>query len=150
MSVDLQTARHLVSSQEAFTPFALEQLEGRVYDLAPHQKIICDTLDKVISGEIKRLIINIPPGYSKTAIAVWSFVARGFAINPARNPVIPPPLAAARKAPPTRVFQSPFAEASGWKSMYGYSLRNLRYQRFCESMLNCRLPAYQNNLHAGI
>ena len=82
MSADLQTARHLVSSQEAFTPFALEQLEGRVYRMAPHQKVICDTLDRVITGEITRLIINIPPGYSKTAIAVWSFVARGFAINP--------------------------------------------------------------------
>ena len=80
MSDDL--AHWLLASQRNFTPFALEQLEGRVYDLAPHQKIICDTLDRVISGEIKRLIINIPPGYAKTAIAVWSFVARGFAINP--------------------------------------------------------------------
>lgn len=81
MSIEV-IARRLLSTQAEFTPFALEQLEGRVYDIAPHQKIICDTLDKVISGEIKRLIINIPPGYSKTAIAVWAFVARGFAINP--------------------------------------------------------------------
>ncbi len=80
MSDDL--AHWLLAAQRNFTPFALEQLEGRVYDLAPHQKIICDTLDKVITGEIKRLIINIPPGYAKTAIAVWSFVSRGFAINP--------------------------------------------------------------------
>ena len=80
MSGDL--AKYLISSQEIFTPFALEQLEGRKYRMAPHQKIICETLDKVIDGSIKRLIINIPPGYSKTAIAVWSFVARGFAINP--------------------------------------------------------------------
>lgn len=81
MSIE-SLARRLLSTQAEFTPFALEQLEGRVYDIAPHQKVICDTLDKVISGEIKRLIINIPPGYAKTAIAVWAFVARGFAINP--------------------------------------------------------------------
>ena len=77
-----EVARYLLSSQARFTPFALEQLEGRVYDVAPHQEIICDALDKVISGEITRLIINVPPGFAKTAIAVWSFVARGFAINP--------------------------------------------------------------------
>jgi phage terminase large subunit-like protein len=75
-------AKRLLSTQANFTPFALEQLEGRVYELAPHQQIMCDVLDRVISGEIKRLIINVPPGYAKTAIAVWAFVARGFAINP--------------------------------------------------------------------
>lgn len=76
-------AKTLLSTQENFTPFALELLEGRIYELSEHQKLICETLDKVISGEITRLIINIPPGFAKTAIGVWSFVARGFAINPA-------------------------------------------------------------------
>jgi predicted phage terminase large subunit-like protein len=76
-------ADDILETQAEFTPFALEQLEGRVYELSPHQKLICDTLDRVINGEITRLIINIPPGYAKTAIAVWSFIARGFAINPA-------------------------------------------------------------------
>ena len=75
-------ADDILETQADFVPFALEQLEGRVYELTPHQRVICDTLDRVISGEITRLIINIPPGFAKTAIAVWSFVARGLAINP--------------------------------------------------------------------
>ena len=55
----------LMQSQSIFTPFALEMLEGRVYQLSDHQEVICDTLDRVLTGEIKRLIINIPPAYAK-------------------------------------------------------------------------------------
>jgi hypothetical protein len=43
---------------------------------------MCGTLDQVFTGEIKRLIICIPPGYGKTELAVVNFIARGFAINP--------------------------------------------------------------------
>lgn len=43
---------------------------------------MCSTLDRVFSGEIKRLAITIPPGYGKTELAVINFIARGFAINP--------------------------------------------------------------------
>ncbi len=50
--------------------------------LAPHHKIICDTLDRVLMGEIKRLVINVSPGYSKTMLAVNHFIAHGLAINP--------------------------------------------------------------------
>ncbi len=49
-----------------------------------HHKVICEHLDKVLNGEIKRLIINIPPRYSKTEL-IQMFVARGFAVNPASN-----------------------------------------------------------------
>lgn len=44
---------------------------------------MCDTFDRVYRGEIKRLIVNIPPGYSKTELGVINFMAHGFAINPA-------------------------------------------------------------------
>jgi len=30
-----------------------------------HHRIVANTLDRVLNGEIKRLIINIPPGYTK-------------------------------------------------------------------------------------
>lgn len=40
-----------------------------------HHKAICDALMKVYNGETKRLIINIPPRYSKTEIAVINFIA---------------------------------------------------------------------------
>ncbi|MBO29657.1 MAG: hypothetical protein CML61_13035 [Rhodobacteraceae bacterium] len=35
------------------------------------------------SGDISRLIITLPPGYTKTEMAVVNFIARGFMINPA-------------------------------------------------------------------
>lgn len=42
---------------------------------APHHKQICDALMRVFNGETKRLIINIPPRYSKTELAVVNFIA---------------------------------------------------------------------------
>jgi len=47
-----------------------------------HHILIADILQKVIDGKIKRLIVNVPPGYSKTEMAVINFIARGLAINP--------------------------------------------------------------------
>lgn len=41
----------------------------------PHHKAICDALMRVFRGECKRLIINVPPRYSKTEIAVVNFIA---------------------------------------------------------------------------
>jgi len=46
-----------------------------------HHLLMAATLMRVIKGEIKRLIINIPPSYSKTEIAVIGFIAYGFIIN---------------------------------------------------------------------
>jgi predicted phage terminase large subunit-like protein len=44
---------------------------------------MANALMKVINGETKRLIINIPPRYGKTELAVKNFIAYGLAINPA-------------------------------------------------------------------
>lgn len=56
--------------------------EGFSAHQANHHKIMSKTIDRVIKGEIKRLIINIPPGFGKTLITVQMLIARGFAINP--------------------------------------------------------------------
>lgn len=40
-----------------------------------HHKIVCDALMRVYHGLCKRLIINIPPRYSKTELAVVNFIA---------------------------------------------------------------------------
>ncbi len=76
-------AKYLLENIEEFAVFALEILEGHVYELAPHQKLILHTLERVLSGEITRLIINIPPGSAKTSLTVWVFIAYLFALNPA-------------------------------------------------------------------
>lgn len=45
------------------------------WNRAPHHKVICDALMRVFRGECKRLIINMPPRYSKTELAVVNFIA---------------------------------------------------------------------------
>lgn len=40
-----------------------------------HQHLICSALEKVVIGDIKRLIINVPPRSGKTTFAVINFIA---------------------------------------------------------------------------
>lgn len=40
-----------------------------------HHQVMCDALMRVYNGECKRLIINVPPRYSKTELAVVNFIA---------------------------------------------------------------------------
>lgn len=47
---------------------------GYKWQQAPHHRIICDALERVFRGECRRLIINIPPRYSKTEL-IKCFVA---------------------------------------------------------------------------
>lgn len=49
---------------------------------APHHKMICDALMRVYNGQTKRLIINIPPRYSKTELAVVNFIAWALGRSP--------------------------------------------------------------------
>ena len=65
-----------------FNRYFFKQRMGSKMIIAPHHKAIQKTLDKVIGGEITRLIINVPPGYTKTEFASIGMMARGLAINP--------------------------------------------------------------------
>lgn len=51
--------------------------------VGPHHRVMCETIDRVLRGEISRLIINVPPRYTKTEAAVVHLVAHGLALNPA-------------------------------------------------------------------
>lgn len=59
----------------SFTRWAFLQQRGRKWMRNWHHKTICDALMRVYEGKTKRLIINIPPRYSKTEIAVVCFMA---------------------------------------------------------------------------
>lgn len=48
--------------------------KGYQWQRAPHHEIICQALERVFRGECKRLIINIPPRYSKTQLIKY-FIA---------------------------------------------------------------------------
>ena len=58
-----------------FSRWMFWQRKGYKWKRAIHHKIICDALMRVFRGETKRLIINIPPRYSKTELAVVNFIA---------------------------------------------------------------------------
>ena len=79
---DEKFRRKLTRSQFEFSKYFFKVEEGMDFIEAPFHQVLCDTLDSVFSGDIKRLIINIPPGYGKTQLAVIDFIARGLAINP--------------------------------------------------------------------
>jgi len=51
------------------------QKHGYKWLQAEHHEEICKWLMKVYKGEVKRLIINIPPRYSKTELAIKNFMS---------------------------------------------------------------------------
>lgn len=72
-----------VNSQLFHTRYLFKKNFGRKFVVGDHHKKICEVLDRVINGELTRVIINIFPRSSKTEIAVKHFISRGLAINPA-------------------------------------------------------------------
>lgn len=58
-----------------FTRWMFRERRGYQWTQARHHALICNALERVFNGETKRLIINIPPRYSKTEIAVVNFIA---------------------------------------------------------------------------
>lgn len=74
----------LLSDSLNFTRFFFKAMNnGKKFVVGRHHRLICDALNGVLQGKIKRLLINIAPRYSKTEIAVKNFIAMGMAINPA-------------------------------------------------------------------
>lgn len=71
-----------LSSLMRFTRYFFKHTNKRKFEINHHHELICEALDKVVRGEIKRLIINIAPRYSKTELAVKNFIAYGLALNP--------------------------------------------------------------------
>lgn len=58
-----------------FARWMFLQQRGYVWQRARHHRLICDALMRVYRGECRRLIINIPPRYSKTELAVVNWIA---------------------------------------------------------------------------
>lgn len=65
-----------------FTRYFFKKQYNRKFVVGEHHRLIAEKLQKVLSGEITRLIINMPPRYGKTELAVKNFIAQGFALNP--------------------------------------------------------------------
>jgi len=73
----LRCERDLIS----FARYVYKENHRKNFIIAPHLILICNALTKVIKGETTRLIINVPPRYSKTELAVKQFISYGLAIN---------------------------------------------------------------------
>lgn len=65
-----------------FSRYIYKENTLRNFIIAPHFVKIANTLQEVANGNIKRLIINIPPRYGKTELAVKCFIAWSLAKNP--------------------------------------------------------------------
>jgi predicted phage terminase large subunit-like protein len=58
-----------------FARWMFGERRGYSWQRAHHHRLVCDALMRVFRGECRRLIINIPPRYSKTELAVVMFIA---------------------------------------------------------------------------
>jgi predicted phage terminase large subunit-like protein len=61
-----------------FARWMFRARKGYGWREARHHALICDALMRVFRGDCKRLVINVPPRYSKTELAVVNFIAWAF------------------------------------------------------------------------
>jgi predicted phage terminase large subunit-like protein len=64
-----------------FARYIYKENTRRNFIITPHFVRIAETLQQVANGKIKRLVINIPPRYGKTELAVKCFIAWSLAKN---------------------------------------------------------------------
>jgi predicted phage terminase large subunit-like protein len=65
-----------------YSRYLFKARKGIQWQRARHHPLVCDALMRVYRGECKRLILNLPPRYSKTQLAVESFVSWCFGKAP--------------------------------------------------------------------
>lgn len=86
MNYDIETLQlakvKCLKSLLFYTRFFFKTQYKRKFVVGEHHEIICDALERVLRGELKRLIINVAPRYGKTELAVKSFISHGLALNP--------------------------------------------------------------------
>jgi predicted phage terminase large subunit-like protein len=88
LNPNAETLEYLVAKQMCerdhlfFTRYFFRARQGIKFKINWHHKLISDTLEKIIKGELKNVVITVPPGSSKTELAVINFIARGLALNP--------------------------------------------------------------------
>src|ERR1700723_3151355 len=65
-----------------FTRYFFKTRQSIKFIVNWHHHLIAEALQRIIDGKCQNLIINVPPGSSKTEMAVINFIARGLAVNP--------------------------------------------------------------------
>jgi len=72
----------LLSSLEKYTRVMFKQQYGSQFIVSNHHRLMFEALQRVVDCKCNKLIINMPPRYSKTEIAIKSFISWCFALNP--------------------------------------------------------------------
>ncbi len=65
-----------------FTRYFFKHRQGIKFIVNWHHYLIADAIQRVIDGKCPNLVINVPPGSSKSEMAVINLIARGLALNP--------------------------------------------------------------------
>lgn len=76
-------AQLMLTSLKRYVAEIFEHVNKAPFIFGKHHLLIIEALEKVLSGETTKLIINIAPRYGKTSLAVHQFISYGFALNPA-------------------------------------------------------------------
>ncbi|MEJ7740441.1 MAG: hypothetical protein WKF97_23730 [Chitinophagaceae bacterium] len=73
---------HCLNSLLFFTRYFFKIRLNKRFVVGEHHQIISNTLEKVIRGQLLRVIFHVAPRYGKTELAVKSLIAHGLALNP--------------------------------------------------------------------
>lgn len=65
-----------------FTRYFFKHRQAIKFLVNWHHHIFANAIQRVIDGKCKNLVVNVPPGSSKTEMVVINLIARGLAINP--------------------------------------------------------------------
>lgn len=72
----------LLDSPLFFTRYFFKHQYNRKFVVSEHHKEICRVIKRILKGECRRIIINMPPRYGKTELLVKTLMSIGLAINP--------------------------------------------------------------------
>lgn len=75
----------LIDDPLFFIAYFHRKLMGEKFIVGDHHRAIADVMKRIVSGELKKVIINIAPRYSKTELISIGLASYGFAVNPKCN-----------------------------------------------------------------
>ncbi|MBN3822339.1 phage terminase large subunit [Burkholderia sp. Ac-20384] len=74
--------KSLSASHLEFSKHFFRARQGIEFRVNWHHVLICDIVQRVMDGTSKNVVINVPPGSSKTELVAINLIARGLAVNP--------------------------------------------------------------------
>lgn len=66
-----------------YVKYSFWRENGKPFIVNHHHETICDAINKILDGELTRVIFNIAPRYGKTELVVKRLIGNGLALNPA-------------------------------------------------------------------